>query len=85
MKDGKMTEKELAVFNYVKEAGGEVDIEEVAKALDRSPRSIGPNVNAFVANNLAERKKVKVDGDEKDHTYIVLTAEGKAFTPAAAE
>ena len=85
MKDGKMTEKELAVFNYVKEAGGEVDMEEVAKALDRSTRSIGPNVNAFVANGLAERKKVDVAGEEKPHTYIVLTAEGKAFEPADAE
>lgn len=85
MKDGKMTEKELAIFNYVKENGGKVDIEEVAKALDRTTRSINPNVNAFVANGLAEREKVEVEGSDKAHTYIVLTAEGKNFVPSDAE
>lgn len=85
MKDGKMTEKELAVFNYVKQAGGRVSIDEVADALDRSPRSIGPNVNAFVSNGIAQREKVAVEGEDKEKTYIVLTAEGMAFTPADAE
>lgn len=85
MKDGKMTEKEVAVFNYVKANGGRVSIDEIAEALDRSPRSIGPNVNAFVSNDLAVREKVEVEGAEKPITYVVLTDAGLNFTPATEE
>ena len=85
MKDGKMTEKEVAVFNYVKANGGRVSIDEIAEALDRSPRSIGPNVNAFVSNDLAVREKVEVEGAEKPVTYVVLTDAGMNFTPATEE
>lgn len=85
MKDGKMTEKEVAVFNYVKANGGRVSIDEIAEALDRSPRSIGPNINAFVSNDLAVREKVEVEGAEKPITYVVLTDAGMNFTPATEE
>ena len=80
-----MTEKEVAVFNYVKANGGRVSIDEIAEALDRSPRSIGPNVNAFVSNDLAVREKVEVEGAEKPITYVVLTDAGLNFTPATEE
>ncbi len=82
MKNGKMTEKELAVFEYVKENGGRVSVDEVAEALDRTSRSINPNINAFVANGLAEREKVEVEGEDKPVTFVVLTDEGKAFVQA---
>ena len=82
MKNGKMTEKELAVFEYVKENGGRVSVDEVAEALDRTSRSINPNINAFVANGLAEREKVEVEGEDKPVTFVVLTDEGKAFLQA---
>lgn len=85
MKDGKMTEKEVAVFNYVKSNGGRVSIDEIAEALERSPRSIGPNINAFVSNDLAVREKVEVEGAEKPITYVVLTDAGMNFTPATEE
>ena len=85
MKDGKMTEKELAVFNYVKDNGGKVSMQEIADQLGRTTRSINPNVNAFVANGLATREKELLEGDEKETVYVVLTAEGKAFTPSDAE
>lgn len=85
MKDGKMTEKEVAVFNYVKANGGRVSIDEIAEALERSPRSIGPNINAFVSNDLAVREKVEVEGAEKPITYVVLTDAGMNFTPATEE
>lgn len=85
MKDGKMTEKEVAVFNYVKTNGGRVSIDEIAEALERSPRSIGPNINAFVSNDLAVREKVEVEGAEKPVTYVVLTDAGMNFTPATEE
>lgn len=83
MKDGKMTEKELEVFNYVKENGGKVSIDELVNATGRTARSIGPNINAFAANNLAVREKVEVEGAEKPVVYVVLTDEGKAYTPIA--
>lgn len=85
MKDGKMTEKEVAVFNYVKANGGRVSIDEIADALERTPRSIGPNINAFVSNDLAVREKVEVEGAEKPVTYVVLTDAGMNFTPATEE
>lgn len=85
MKDGKMTEKEVAVFNYVKSNGGRVSIDEIADALERTPRSIGPNINAFVSNDLAVREKVEVEGAEKPITYVVLTEAGMNFTPATEE
>lgn len=82
MKDGKMTEKELAVFEYVKDNGGRVSIDEIADALDRTPRSINPNVNAFVTNGIAEREKVEVEGEDKPVTFVTLTDEGMAFVQA---
>lgn len=82
MKDGKMTEKELAVFEYVKNNGGRVSIDEIADALDRTPRSINPNVNAFVTNGIAEREKVDVEGEDKPVTFVTLTDEGMAFVQA---
>ena len=82
MKNGKMTEKELAVFEYVKSAGGKASIDEIADALDRTPRSINPNVNAFVTNGIAEREKVEVEGEDKPITYVTLTDEGMAFVQA---
>ena len=85
MKNGKMTEKELAVFEYVKENGGRVSVDEVAEALDRTSRSINPNINAFVANGLAEREKVEVEGEDKPVTYVVLTDDGMAFVQAEDE
>ena len=85
MKDGKMTEKEVAVFNYVKSNGGRVSIDEIAEALERSTRSIGPNINAFVSNDLAVREKVEVEGAEKPITYVVLTDAGMNFVPATDE
>lgn len=80
-----MTEKEIAVFNYVKSNGGRVSIDEIAEALERSPRSIGPNINAFVSNDLAVREKVEVEGAEKPVTYVVLTDAGMNFVPATEE
>ena len=37
----KLTEKSQVVFDYVKENGGRVSIDELCSALDRNARSIG--------------------------------------------
>jgi predicted transcriptional regulator len=85
MKNGKMTEKELAVFEYVKDNGGRVSVDEIAGALDRTARSINPNINAFVTNGLAEREKVDVEGEDKPVTFVVLTDAGMSFVQAEDE
>jgi DNA-binding MarR family transcriptional regulator len=78
----KLTEKSLEVFNYVKENGGRVSIDELATALGRTTRSVGANVTDLSKKGLAAREKVAGEGeDAKEITYVVLTAEGAAFVP----
>lgn len=78
----KLTEKSLEVFNYVKENGGRVSIDELANALGRTTRSVGANVTDLSKKGLAAREKVAGEGeDAKEITYVVLTAEGAAFVP----
>lgn len=78
----KLTEKSMQVFDYVKQAGGKVTIDELASALDREARSINASVNDLAKKTLAMREKVEIEGAEKPVTYVVLTAEGKAFVPS---
>jgi len=82
MKNGKMTEKELAVFEYVKENGGRVSIKEVAEALGRTLQSVSPNVTALEKNDIFVKEKVEVEGEDKPVTFVTLTDEGKAFVQA---
>lgn len=77
----KLTEMSSAVFNYVKENGGRVSIDELASALDRSPRSVGANVTDLTKKGLVVREKVTVEGAEKPVTYVQITDEGKDFVP----
>lgn len=78
----KITEKSAEVFNYVKNNGGRVTIDEIAEATGRTARSIGANVTDLAKKGLAVREKVEVEGAEKPVTYVVLTDDGKAFVPA---
>jgi predicted transcriptional regulator len=85
MENIKLTEKSLEVFNYVKENGGRVSIEELATGLNRTPRSVNANVTDLCSEKkgLAMREKVKGEGeDAKDITYVVLTEAGMAYVPA---
>lgn len=81
----KLTAMSSEVFNYVKENGGKVSIPELAKALDRTPRSVGANVTDLAKKKLAAREKVTVEGEDKPITYVVLTEEGKTFVPSEDE
>ena len=88
MENIKLTEKSLEVFNYVKENGGRVSIEELAAGLNRTPRSVNANVTDLCSEKkgLAMREKVAGEGegeDAKPITYVVLTEAGQAFVPAA--
>ena len=80
----KLTEKSLEVFNYIKENGGRVSVEELATGLNRTPRSVNANVTDLCSEKkgLAMRDKVAGEGeDAKPITYVVLTEAGMAFVP----
>ena len=78
----KLTEKSLNVFNYVKENGGRVSVEEICNALGLAARSINANVTDLAKKGLVIRDKVAGEGeDAKDITYVVLTDEGATFVP----
>jgi predicted transcriptional regulator len=86
MENIKLTEKSLEVFNYVKENGGKVSIEELAAGLNRTPRSVNANVTDLCSEKkgLCVREKVPGEGeDAKPITYVLLTEAGHAFVPAA--
>lgn len=79
----KLTEKSFEVFQYVKENGGRISVDELCEALARSSRSISANVTDLKKKNLVDREKVAGEGeDAKDITYVVLTEEGKVFVPS---
>ena len=86
MENIKLTEKSLEVFNYVKENGGRVSIEELAAGLNRTPRSVNAKVTELCSEKkgLDMREKFAGEGeDAKPITYVVLTEAGQAFVPAA--
>ena len=79
----KLTEKSMEVYNYIKENGGRVSIEELAAGLNRTARSVNANVTDLAKKELAIRDKVKGEGeDAKDITYVSLTDAGMAFVPS---
>ena len=49
----KLTEKSLAVLNYVKENGNDISMKELALALNRTERSVQANVSDLVRKKLA--------------------------------
>jgi predicted transcriptional regulator len=78
----KLTEKSAQVFDYIKNNGGKVSIDELATALERTSRSISANVTDLTKKGLVVREKVAGEGeDAKDITYAVLTPAGAEFVP----
>lgn len=79
----KLTEKSQSVFDYVKENGGKVSVDELCTVLERAPRSINANITDLAKKELVIREKVAGEGeDAKDITYVVLTEAGKTFVPS---
>jgi Uncharacterized membrane-associated protein/domain len=79
----KITEKSAEVFNYVKDNGGKVSVEELCSALNRAARSVNANITDLAKKGLVVREKVAGTGeDEKEITYVVITDEGKTFVPS---
>lgn len=77
----KLTAMSNEVFEYVKNNGGKVSIEELANATGRKTRSVGANVTDLTKKGLATRVKEK-DSEDKDITYVQLTDEGMNFVPS---
>lgn len=78
----KLTEKSQIVFEYLKNNGGKVSIEELANATGRSARSVGANILDLTKKGLVVREKEEVEGAEKPVAYAILTDAGKTFVPS---
>lgn len=78
----KLTEKSQIVFEYLKNNGGKVSIEELANATGRSARSVGANVLDLTKKGLVVREKEEVEGAEKPVAYAILTDAGETFVPS---
>ena len=77
----KLTTMSNEVFEYVKNNGGKVSIEELVNATGRNSRSVGANVTDLKKKELVVRVKEKGDED-KDITYVQLTEKGINFVPS---
>ena len=77
-----LTSKSSEVFEYLKNNGGKVSIEELANATGHSARSVGANVLDLTKKGLVVREKEEVEGAEKPVAYAVLTDAGKNFVPS---
>lgn len=77
-----LTAKSNEVFEYLKNNGGKVSIEELANATGRSARSVGANVLDLTKKELVVREKEEVEGAEKPVAYAILTDAGKTFVPS---
>lgn len=77
-----LTSKSNEVFEYLKNNGGKVSIDELANATGRSARSVGANVLDLTKKGLVVREKEEVEGAEKPVAYAVLTDAGKNFVPS---
>jgi DNA-binding MarR family transcriptional regulator len=85
----KLTEKQTAVFNYLKE-NGRVTMDELCNALELSAKSLNPVITTMgckgeKAKGLVDYEKVEVEGQEKPTKYVFLTEAGLAFDPAAVD
>lgn len=79
----KLTEKSNEVFEYVKNNGGKITVDELCEATGRAARSVNANVTDLKNKGLVIREKVAGDGeDAKEITYVVITDEGKSFVPS---
>ena len=77
-----LTAKSNEIFEYLKNNGGKVSIEELANATGRSARSVGANVLDLTKKGLVVREREEVEGAEKPVAYAILTDAGKTFVPS---
>ena len=85
----KLTEKQTAVYNYLKE-NGRVTMDELCNALGTDAKHLNPvittlGVKGEKAKGLCDYEKVDVEGQDKPVKYVFLTEAGMAFDPAATD
>jgi predicted transcriptional regulator len=81
-----LTAKSMEVFNYLKDNGGKISIQELADALrEGKVRSVSANVNDLAKKGLVTREKEVVEGVEKPVPYAVLTADAGEIEVALKE
>lgn len=83
----KLTEKQTAVFNYLKE-NGRVTMDELCAALDTDAKHLNPVITTLGckgerAKGLVDYEKIDVEGQEKPVKYVFLTEAGNAYVPSA--
>jgi DNA-binding MarR family transcriptional regulator len=83
----KLTEKQAAVFTYIRDNGGRVSMDELCSALNTDAKHLNPVVTTLGvkgerAKGLVDYEKVEVEGAEKPVKYVFLTEAGRAFTIA---
>ena len=86
----KLTEKQTAVFNYLKENGGRVSMDELCNALGTDAKHLNPVVTTLGtkgerAKGLVDYEKIAVEGIEKPVKYVFLTEAGQSFVPGVDE
>lgn len=86
----KLTEKQTAVFEYLKANGGRVSMDELCNALGTDAKHLNPVVTTLGvkgerAKGLVDYEKIPVEGSDKTVKYVFLTEAGKSFVPSADE
>ena len=82
----KLTEKQTAVVNYLKE-NGRVSMDELCAALGTDAKHLNPvittlGVKGERAKGLCNYEKVAIEGEEKPVKYVFLTEAGMSFVPS---
>ena len=82
----KLTEKQSAVVNYLKEMGTKVTMDELCEALGTDAKHLNPVITGLGtkgerAKGLVDYEKIAVEGEEKPVKYVFLTEAGQAFEP----
>lgn len=85
----KLTEKQTAVYNYLKE-NGRVSMDELCNALDTDAKHLNPVITTLGckgerAKGLVDYEKIDVEGSEKPVKYVFLTDAGIAYDPTAVD
>lgn len=83
----KLTEKQAAVFTYIRDNGGRVSMDELCSALGTDAKHLNPVVTTLGvkgerAKGLVDYEKVDVEGAEKPVKYVFLTEAGQSFVIA---
>ena len=86
----KLTEKQTAVFNYLRDNGGRVTMDELCSALETDAKHLNPVITTLGckgerAKGLVDYEKIEVEGAEKPVKYVFLTEAGMAYDPTAVD